>query len=67
MADMTPANFIAFAQTRHGERWIQPMAEETDYSFAQIYGIAKRGRRVTKRLARIVSELPAEPEGKSAD
>lgn len=37
---MTPANFIAFAQARHGEQWIQPMADETGYSYDQIYGIA---------------------------
>ena len=38
------------------------MADETDYSYAQLYGIAHRGRRVGKRLARIVSELPAKPK-----
>ena len=41
---MTPAEFIAFAQARHGEKWIQPMAEETDYSYDQIYGIVHRGQ-----------------------
>jgi hypothetical protein len=59
---MNPAEFIAFAQTRHGEKWFPPMAEETDYSYAHLYAIAKRGRRVGKHLARIVSELPAKPK-----
>jgi hypothetical protein len=58
---MTPAEFIAFAQARHGEHFIQPIADETEYSYAQIYAIAKRGRPVGKRLARIVSELPKKP------
>jgi len=30
--------------------------------FAQLYGIAHRGRPVGKRLARIVSELPPKPK-----
>lgn len=62
---MIPADFIAFAQARHGDQWIQPMADETDYSYAQIYGIAHRGRPVGKRLARIVSELPNKPRKKA--
>jgi hypothetical protein len=33
---MTPAAFIAFAKARHGEHFIQPMADETGYSYAQI-------------------------------
>ena len=40
---MTPFEFVAFAQGRHGEKWIQPMADETGYSYDQIYGIAHRG------------------------
>lgn len=55
---MTTAEFIAFAQARYGEQWIQPLAEETGYSYAQLYGIAKRGRPVGKRLALIVAKLP---------
>ena len=54
---MTRAEFITFAQARHGEHFIQPMADETGYSYAQIYGIAKRGRPVGKRLEIIVSRL----------
>ncbi len=63
---MTPSEFNAFAQTRHGEHWIQPMADETDYSYAQLYGIVHRGRPVGKRLARIVSELPAKPKKRNS-
>jgi hypothetical protein len=59
---MTPAEFIAFAQARHGPHWYQPMADETGYGYDQIYGIANRGRRVTKRLARTVSLLPKKPK-----
>lgn len=55
---MTPAEFIAYAQGRHGEKWIQPMADETGYSYAQLYGIAHRGRPVGKRLEIIVKTLP---------
>jgi hypothetical protein len=59
---MTPAEFIAFAQARHGKKWIQPMADETGYSYAQLYSIAHRGRRVTERLAKTVSLLPKKPK-----
>ena len=55
---MTRTDFIAFAYGRHGEKWIQPMADETGYSYAQIYGIAHRGRPVGKRLVKIVGALP---------
>jgi hypothetical protein len=58
---MTPAEFTTFAQARHGEHFIQPMADETGYSYAQIYGIAHRGRPVSKGLAAIVSQLPKKP------
>jgi hypothetical protein len=34
------------------------MAEETGYSYEHIYGIAKRGRPVSKGLAAIISQLP---------
>ncbi len=57
-APMTPTDFITFAQARHGDKWIQPMADETGYSYDQLYGIAHRGRPVGKRLAIIVSKLP---------
>lgn len=63
---MTPAEFIAFAQARHGKYWIQPMADETGYSYDQIYGIAKRGRPVSERLAIIVNGLPAKPKKRKA-
>jgi hypothetical protein len=42
------------------------MADETGYSYAQIYGIAKRGRPVGERLVRIVSKLPARPKRKKS-
>jgi hypothetical protein len=63
---MTSPDFIAFAQGRHGKHWIQPVADETGYSYAQIYGIAKRGRPVGERLVRIVSKLPARPKRKKS-
>jgi hypothetical protein len=56
---MTPTDFIAFAQARHGEKWIQPMADETGYSYAQLYGIAHRGRPMGRRLVVIVKGLPS--------
>jgi hypothetical protein len=55
---MTPTEFIAFAQARHGDLWIRPIAEETGCSYAQIWGIVHRGRPVSKRLAIIVKALP---------
>lgn len=55
---MTLAEFIAFAQGRHGEKWFQPMADETGYSYDQMYGIANRGRPVGKRLEKIIEKLP---------
>jgi hypothetical protein len=58
---MTPADFIAFAQARHGEHFIQPIADETGYSYAQIYGIVHRGRRVTERLEKTIGLLPKKP------
>jgi hypothetical protein len=61
---MTPAAFIAFAQGRHGEKWIKPMADETGYSYDQIYGIAHRGRPVGKRLEMIVGKLPVKPRAR---
>ena len=59
---MTPSEFNAFAQTRHGEHWIQPMADETDYSYAQLYGIVHRGRPVGKRLAQDRQRTPRQAE-----
>jgi group I intron endonuclease len=50
--------FIAFSKSRHGEKWIQPIADETGYSYDQVYGIAYRGRPVGKRLEIIVKKLP---------
>lgn len=55
---MSPLEFITFAKGRHGKHWIQPMADETGYSYDQIYGIAHRGRLVSKRLEIIVKNLP---------
>ena len=38
------------------------MADETGYSYDQIYVIAHRGRPVGKRLVKIVNGLPQEAE-----
>ena len=59
---MTRAEFIAFGQARHGQWLIQPLADETGYSYAQIYGIVHRGRRVTERLETTISLLPKKPK-----
>jgi hypothetical protein len=58
---MTLAEFIAFAQARHGEQWIKPMAEETGYAYHGPYNIVVSGMPVSKRLAIIVSKLPKKP------
>ena len=42
------------------------MAEETGYSYAQIYGIVHRGRPVGKRLVKIVVKLTAKPKKRNS-
>ena len=54
---MTPADLMAFAQARHGARWMRPLAAETGYSVSHLWRIAREGRPVSGRLARAVGLL----------
>lgn len=47
---MTPKELIAFGESRHGTRWIGPLADELGYSFSQVWRVAYDGAPATRRL-----------------
>lgn len=53
---------FASAHARHGQHFIQAMADETGYNYAQLDGVVHHGMPVGKRLVKIVEKLPARPK-----
>ena len=60
---MTPDDIIAFGKARHGRYWITPLAEETGYSYTQLWRVVTRGKPITRRLVLEIERLKAK-EGK---